>query len=45
MQGVSNRVCRFLKASFKNSFLDKCVKFENRFLKSKKPVLDTRINM
>jgi hypothetical protein len=38
---VSARVCRFLKAGF----LDKCVKFENRFLKFKKPVLDTRINM
>ena len=35
------RVCRFLKAGF----LDKYVKFENRFLKFKKPVLDTRISI
>jgi hypothetical protein len=42
---TGTRVCRFLKAGFKNRFLDKYVKFENRFLKFKKPVLDTRICM
>jgi hypothetical protein len=35
----------FEKPVLKTGFLDKCVKFENRFLNFKKPVLDTRINM
>jgi hypothetical protein len=41
----SIRVCRFLKAGFKNRFFYKCVKFETRFLKYKKPVLGSRIKM
>ena len=42
---IQTRFCRFLKAGFKIGFFYKCVKFENGFLKFKKPVLYTRINM
>jgi hypothetical protein len=35
----------FSKPILKTGFLGKCVKFKNRFLKFKKPVLETRINM
>jgi hypothetical protein len=31
----------FWKPILKNRFLDKCEKYENRFLKFKKPILDT----
>jgi hypothetical protein len=40
---LTNNVVGFV--GFKTGFLEKCTKFENRFLQFKKPVWDPRINM